>query len=187
MKKLQELKNEVTRNKEKYEEESKKHVNLIYQLVSSTPHVSKNIDDKNLYRLMTFNFSRDMRRITFSYKATLDSHDTMLLKDLNERTSDIVKYLYAYDHGKKLEVFERYLVKFALPQHLMSPSSVPDWSCGDITSTDGGDEIKTNFDVCCENVENMASIVDIMKCGWSKDDIIEWLNKPAYTDLEETS
>ena len=38
--------------------------------------------------------------------------------------------------------------------------------------------MKTNFDVCCESIENMASIIDIAKIGWSKEQIIAWLKKP---------
>lgn len=39
--------------------------------------------------------------------------------------------------------------------------------------------MKTNFDICCESIENMASVIDIAKIGWSKEKIIEWLNKPV--------
>jgi len=38
--------------------------------------------------------------------------------------------------------------------------------------------MKTNFDVCCESPENMAGIIDIAKTGWTKEQILEWLNKP---------
>lgn len=38
--------------------------------------------------------------------------------------------------------------------------------------------MKTNFDICCESMENMASIIDIAKVGWSKEQILEWLKKP---------
>lgn len=38
--------------------------------------------------------------------------------------------------------------------------------------------MKTNFDICCESMENMASVIDIAKCGWSKEQILEWLRKP---------
>lgn len=34
---------------------------------------------------------------------------------------------------------------------------------------------KTNFDICCESIENMAQVIDIAKCGWTKKQIIEWL------------
>lgn len=34
----------------------------------------------------------------------------------------------------------------------------------------------TNFDMCCKSIENMAQSIDIMKCGWTKEQIIEWLN-----------
>lgn len=36
---------------------------------------------------------------------------------------------------------------------------------------------KTNFDRCCESVEAMAQIIDIAKIGWTKEQIIEWLQK----------
>lgn len=38
--------------------------------------------------------------------------------------------------------------------------------------------MKTNFDVCCESMENMASIIDLTKVEWSKEKILEWLAKP---------
>lgn len=34
---------------------------------------------------------------------------------------------------------------------------------------------KTNFDYCCQNIENMAQIIDIAKVGWTKNQIIDWL------------
>ena len=36
---------------------------------------------------------------------------------------------------------------------------------------------KTNFDICCESMEAMAQIIDIAKIGWTKEQIIEWLQK----------
>ena len=36
---------------------------------------------------------------------------------------------------------------------------------------------KTNFDRCCESVETMAQIIDIAKIGWTKEQIMEWLQK----------
>lgn len=38
--------------------------------------------------------------------------------------------------------------------------------------------MKTNFDGCCESVEMMAQVIDIMKCGWTKEQIIRWLKQP---------
>lgn len=38
---------------------------------------------------------------------------------------------------------------------------------------------KTNFDMCCESMEAMAQIIDIAKIGWTKDKIMEWLQKEA--------
>ena len=35
----------------------------------------------------------------------------------------------------------------------------------------------TNFDVCCESMEAMAQVIDIIKVGWTKEQIIEWLQK----------
>ena len=40
-------------------------------------------------------------------------------------------------------------------------------------------EPKTNFDICCESIENMAQIIDIAKIGWTKEQIIEWLQSEA--------
>ena len=39
--------------------------------------------------------------------------------------------------------------------------------------------LKTNFDACCENVKNMAAVIDAAKIGWTKEQIIEWLKQPA--------
>lgn len=36
---------------------------------------------------------------------------------------------------------------------------------------------KTNFDRCCESVETMAQVIDIAKIGWTKEQIVEWLQK----------
>lgn len=36
---------------------------------------------------------------------------------------------------------------------------------------------KTNFDRCCESIEAMAQIIDIAKIGWTKEQIMEWLQK----------
>lgn len=41
--------------------------------------------------------------------------------------------------------------------------------------------MKTNFDVCCESAETMAQIIDVMKCGWTKEQISEWLRKPVVS------
>lgn len=38
---------------------------------------------------------------------------------------------------------------------------------------------KTNFDRCCESMEAMAQIIDIAKTGWTKDQIMEWLQSEA--------
>ena len=35
----------------------------------------------------------------------------------------------------------------------------------------------TNFDVCCESMEAMAQVIDIAKIGWTKDQIMDWLQK----------
>ena len=37
----------------------------------------------------------------------------------------------------------------------------------------------TNFDVCCESVEVMAQMIDIAKIGWTKEQVMEWLQKEA--------
>ena len=44
--------------------------------------------------------------------------------------------------------------------------------------------MKTNFDVCCESAETMAQIIDVMKCGWTKEQIINWLKQP-FAEKEE--
>ena len=36
---------------------------------------------------------------------------------------------------------------------------------------------KTNFDICCESMEAMAQIIDIAKIGWTKEQIMEWMQK----------
>lgn len=38
--------------------------------------------------------------------------------------------------------------------------------------------MKTNFGVCCESVETMAQMIDIMQPGWTKEHIISWLKQP---------
>lgn len=41
----------------------------------------------------------------------------------------------------------------------------------------GDNKKKTNFDRCCESMEAMAHIIDIAKIGWTKEQIMEWLQK----------
>lgn len=43
---------------------------------------------------------------------------------------------------------------------------------------------KTNFDMCCESMEAMARIIDIAKIGWTKEQIVEWLQKEECEVLE---
>lgn len=38
---------------------------------------------------------------------------------------------------------------------------------------------KTNFDMCCESMEAMAQIIDIAKIGWTKEQIMEWLQSES--------
>lgn len=45
--------------------------------------------------------------------------------------------------------------------------------------------MKTNFDICCESIENMAQMIDIMKCGWTKEQIKIWLKQPFPENEEE--
>lgn len=45
--------------------------------------------------------------------------------------------------------------------------------------------MKTNFDICCESMENMASVIDIAKYGWGKEQILEWLRKPICGIAQE--
>lgn len=40
----------------------------------------------------------------------------------------------------------------------------------------------TNFDCCCESIENMAQAIDIMKVGWTKEQIVEWLQREVEDD-----
>ncbi len=47
--------------------------------------------------------------------------------------------------------------------------------------------MKTNFDVCCESVEMMAQMIDIMKCGWTKEQIVNWLKQPFVEKEEKRS
>lgn len=35
----------------------------------------------------------------------------------------------------------------------------------------------TNFEWCCQSIENMAQVIDIAKCGWTREQIIKWLQK----------
>lgn len=41
----------------------------------------------------------------------------------------------------------------------------------------GYERKRTNFDMCCESMEAMAQVIDIAKIGWTKEQIIEWLQK----------
>ena len=41
----------------------------------------------------------------------------------------------------------------------------------------GDNKKKTNFDMCCESMEAMAQIIDIAKIGWTKEQVMEWLEK----------
>ncbi len=51
--------------------------------------------------------------------------------------------------------------------------------CGFIISQCECKKTKTNFDICCESIENMAQVIDIAKCGWTKEQIIAWLHSEA--------
>lgn len=39
----------------------------------------------------------------------------------------------------------------------------------------GDHKKKTNFDMCCESIQTMAQVIDIIKVGWTKQQIVEWL------------
>lgn len=41
----------------------------------------------------------------------------------------------------------------------------------------GYERKRTNFDMCCESMEAMAQIIDVAKIGWTKEQIMEWLQK----------
>lgn len=66
-----------------------------------------------------------------------------------------------------------------------NPNTCQDTNCpyndgNDCPAADGcaGYERKiTNFDRGCESMEAMAQIIDIVKIGWTKDQIMEWLQK----------
>ena len=47
--------------------------------------------------------------------------------------------------------------------------------------------MKTNFDVCCESAETMAQMIDIMKCGWTKEQIVNWLKQPFVEKEQKRS
>ena len=38
---------------------------------------------------------------------------------------------------------------------------------------------KTNYDLCCESLENMAQVIDMAKIGWTKEQITDWLRQRA--------
>lgn len=40
-------------------------------------------------------------------------------------------------------------------------------------------DVRTNFDACCESIDALAQIIDIAKIGWTKEQIKEWLKKPV--------
>lgn len=46
-------------------------------------------------------------------------------------------------------------------------------------------EIRTNFDVCCESIENMAAVLDIAKIGWTKGQLVKWLKEANNTEFQE--
>lgn len=46
-------------------------------------------------------------------------------------------------------------------------------------------EIRTNFDVCCESIENMAAVLDIAKIGWTKEQLVKWLKEANNTEFQE--
>lgn len=41
------------------------------------------------------------------------------------------------------------------------------------------DKKRTNFDICYQSIENMAQVIDIMKRGWTKEQVVEWLQSEA--------
>lgn len=47
------------------------------------------------------------------------------------------------------------------------------------SDVESSDQHKTNFDICCESAESMAQIVDIMKAGWTKEEVLHFLQSPA--------
>lgn len=47
------------------------------------------------------------------------------------------------------------------------------------------EETRTNFDACCESIENMAAVLDIAKVGWTKEQLIKWLKEANNTEFQE--
>lgn len=45
--------------------------------------------------------------------------------------------------------------------------------------------MKTNYDICCESIEKMEQFIDIMKCGWTKEQILSWLKQPSRETEEK--
>lgn len=51
------------------------------------------------------------------------------------------------------------------------------YKCEEIVNQMSKERGTTNFDMCCESIEAMAQIIDIAKIGWTKEQIMEWLQK----------
>lgn len=47
------------------------------------------------------------------------------------------------------------------------------------------EETRTNFDACCESIENMAAVLNIAKVGWTKEQLIKWLKEANNTEFQE--
>ena len=47
------------------------------------------------------------------------------------------------------------------------------------------DKKRTNFDICCQDIETMAQVIEIMKCGWTKEQVVEWLQSEAEEVSDE--
>ena len=47
------------------------------------------------------------------------------------------------------------------------------------------EETRTNFDACCESIENMAAVLDIAKIGWTKEQLVKWLKEANNTEFQE--
>lgn len=43
----------------------------------------------------------------------------------------------------------------------------------------------TNYEWCCQSIENMAQVIDIAKCGWTREQIIKWLQKEERNQVCE--
>lgn len=93
------------------------------------------------------------------------SYSTMMMYEVSDLVDDLIEIVKQeaeeYDNGW-ISCSER------MPER--QPLPAPYQPSGDHKK-------KTNFDMCCESMEAMAQIIDIAKIGWTKEQIMEWLQK----------